>query len=133
MQDEKIGKPGLSVMFDESRFLKLDLMGMSWIEDNVLGNGRAIPINAIMASLNRLGLLRTVLQGALGMDKHGNPLTKAEDIQGIFEGYIANTGDLADLQKTLQEVYELATKNPMKLAAEKEKTMAKLEDPGGKK
>ena len=136
IQDEIVGKKGLSIMFDEPRFLRLDLLSMSWIEDNALGNIRAIPISAVMASLNRLGLLKTVLQGALGLDKHGNPITKAEDISGIFEGYIANTGDLADLQNTLQEVYEVATKNPTKLAAEreaKEKTKAKSEDPGGKK
>ena len=123
----------MSVMFDEPRFLKLDLLSMSWIEDNALGNGRAIPISAIMGSLNRIGLLKTVLQGSLGMDKHGNPLVKQEDISDIYEGYIANAGDLTDLQKTLQEIYEMATKNPMKLAEEKKKAKAKLEDPGGKK
>lgn len=122
-------------MFDEPRFLKLDLLSMSWIEDNVLNNGRALPISAIMGAISRVGFLRIVLQGALGME-HNNPRIKAEDIPAIVEAYIENTGNLTDLQDTLKEIYDLATKNPMKLAEEakaKEKAKAKLEDPGGKK
>lgn len=125
--DEKVGKKGIFVMFDESRLLRLDLMSMAWIEENVL-SGRALAINQVMLNLNRVGFLKTVLRATLGIE-HNKPKISDEDMQAIVEGYIENTGDLADLQKTLQEVYDMATKNPMKLAASREK---KVEDPGGK-
>ena len=103
-------------------------MSMAWIEENVLA-GRALACNQVMLNLNRVGFLKTVLQAALGME-HNKPKINADDVQAIVEGYIENTGDLADLQTTLQEVYDLATKNPMKLAAAKEKKATG--DPGGK-
>lgn len=123
MSDELAGKREISAMFDEIRPLRLDIMSMSWIEDNVLA-GRAAPIEQVMKNLGRIGFLRVVLQAALGM-VHNAPRCKAEDIPAIFNGYIENTGNVEDLAVLLTEVYDLATKNPAKRAEEKAKKEAK--------
>ena len=101
-KEDLTGRKGITVLFDEPRFLRLDLLSMAWIEDNVLP-GRALPIPVIMQNLNRIRFLMVVLQGAFGM-VHNEPRIKADKIQDIIEGYLVNTGHLEDLQKQLQEV-----------------------------
>jgi hypothetical protein len=126
------GRKGITVMFDEPRFLRLDLLGVAWIEDNVLP-GRALPIDVIMSNLGRIGFLKVILQAALGL-VHNEPKVKADKIPEIFEAYIENTGDLEDLKKVLQEVYSLFAKNPTKMAEERRlaEQMKKAEASGEK-
>lgn len=102
--------PGKYAMFDESRLLKLDLLAMIWIEENVIP-GRAASIQTVINNLSRTGFLLPTLRAALGM-VHGQPKVKAEEIQAIYDGFLQNTGNRADLEKLLNEVYEADTKNP---------------------
>lgn len=135
LSTELAGKREISAMFDEIRPLRLDIMSMSWIEDNTLFK-QAAPIEEIIKRLDRVGFLRVVLQGALGI-VHGKPTHSVEEVSNIFDGYIENTGDVSDLATLLKEVYDLATKNPAKRAEEKAKKEAEatqtadLNVPGG--
>lgn len=131
-KEDLTGRKGITVMFDEPRFLRLDLLAVAWIEDNVLP-GRALPIDVIMANLGRVGFLKVILQAALGL-VHNEPKVKVDKIPEIFEAYIENTGDLEDLKKVLLEVYALFAKNPTKLAEEKRlaEQMKKAEASGEK-
>ena len=135
LSTELAGKREISAMFDEIRPLRLDIMSMTWIEDNALA-GRAAPIEEIIKHLDRMGFLSVVLRGALGM-VHNKPTHSVEEVSDIFNGYIENTGDVSDLAALLKEVYDLATKNPAKRAEEKAKKEAEVKSmpdpnaPGG--
>lgn len=138
-KEDLAGRKGITVTFDEARFLRLEFLAINWIEDNAVP-GRLLPIEAIMANITRVGILKVVLQAALGL-VHNEPRVKASEIPNLVEAYIENTGDLEDLQQTLRDVYDLFRKNPMKLAAKmaeekvaREKAIkGKREEVGGEK
>lgn len=107
-----------------SRFLRLDLDAMEWIEENVIP-GKAVAINVVIGGMARTGFLKRVLQAALGIEK-GKPVVSVDQVRDLYEAYIEKTGDRADLEKTLKDVYELAIKNPTRPKEPEEK-----KDPGG--
>ena len=127
VKNDNTGKRGLYATFDESRFLRLDLAAQIWIEEHAVP-GRAVPINVVIGGMNRTGFLSIVLRAALGM-VHNEPRLKEEDVSDIYEAYIEKTGDRSDLEALLREVYELASRNPIKLAREKEEK--KTKEPSG--